>query len=145
MLKKNNSFLGQGWAFPIRFNPEFGSVDLVKDEEDIRQSIRIILGTIPGERALFPAFGSNMRDYVFESNDPTHITILKDAIYDALLFFEPRIKIEKIEMIEEEVGTGASLNHQNGIVHIQITYSVIITNTRSNIVYPFHLSEGTNL
>lgn len=145
MKQKNNSFLGQGWAFPIKFNKEFGSVELAFDEEDIRQSIRIILGTIPGERALFPKFGCNIREYVFESNDVTHITILKDIIYDALLFFEPRIKVKKIDILDNPNNQGVVDAHLNGRVDIHVEYTVIITNTRSNLVYPFHLTEGTNV
>ena len=50
------SFLGRGWAFPFRVDP-VGAPELVSDEEDIRQSILIILGTDPGERVMRPEFG----------------------------------------------------------------------------------------
>lgn len=137
MKEKSNSFLGKGWAFPPAFNYEMGTVETVEDEEDIKQSLRIILGTIPGERVMFPTFGCPVRSFVFESNDPTHMTMLKDAIYDALLFNEPRIKLEKIEITED--------TEENGLIHIHVYYTVIITNTRNNIVFPFYIKEGTNL
>ena len=137
MKDKYNSFLGQGWAFPPTFNYERGTTELVKYEKDIEESIGIILGTIPGERVMFPTFGCPIRKFVFETNSPTHMTMLKDAVYDALLFNEPRIKIENIEIKDD--------TYEQGLINIHIFYSVIITNTRSNVVFPFYFKEGTNL
>ncbi len=143
MKTKSDSFLGNGWAFPPEFNFEMGTTKTVADEDDIQQSLKIILGTIPGERIMFPTFGCGIRKFVFESNDPTQMSMLKDAIYDAILYNEPRIKLEKIEIndktnIKEDT-------HLEGLVHIHINYTVIITNTRSNMVFPFYFNEGTNL
>jgi uncharacterized protein len=137
MNEKDDPFLGRGWAFPPAFNFELGTVETVAAEEDIRQSIRIIIETIPGERIMFTTFGCGIRKYVFESNDPTHMSMLKDAIYDALLYNEPRIKLEKIDI--------DNYNQNEGLIHIHIFYTIIITNTRSNMVYPFYVNEGTNL
>ena len=137
MKDKYNSFLGQGWAFPPTFNFERGTTELLENEKDIIESIKIILGTIPGERVMFPTFGCPIWKFVFESNNATQMTMLKDAVYDALLFNEPRIKVEKIE-IEDNT-------YEQGLINIHVLYTVIITNTRSNIVYPFYFKEGTNL
>ncbi len=137
MKKEYDSFLGRGWAFPPAFNYDRGTLETVEDEEDIRESIRLILGTIPGERVMFPGFGCSIRKFVFESNNPTQISMLKDAVYDALLYNEPRIKVEQIEIKDE--------TYEKGLIHINIFYTVIITNTRNNMVYPFYFKEGTNL
>jgi uncharacterized protein len=137
MKKDFDSFLGRGWAFPPAFNYDRGTLETVEDEEDIRESIRLILGTIPGERVMFPGFGCSIRKFVFESNNPTQISMLKDAVYDALLYNEPRIKVEQIEIKDE--------TYEKGLIHINIFYTVIITNTRNNMVYPFYFKEGTNL
>ncbi len=137
MNEKNNSFLGRGWAFPPGFQYEMGTVETVEDEEDIKQSLGIILGTIPGERVMFPTLGCGIQKFVFESNDPTQISMLKDAIYDSILYHEPRIKLETIDIKDD--------TQIYGLLHIYIFYTVIITNTRSNMVFPFYFKEGTNL
>jgi len=137
MNEKDDSFLGRGWAFPPAFNFELGTVETVSAEEDIRQSIRIIIETIPGERIMFSTFGCGIRKFVFESNDPTHMSMLKDSIYDALLYYEPRIKLDKIDITDD--------TQVSGLIHIHIFYTIIITNTRSNMVFPFYIKEGTNL
>jgi phage baseplate assembly protein W len=137
MKQNNKSFLGRGWAFPPAFNFEIGTTDLVEEENDIQQSLTIILGTIPGERIMRPIFGCAIRNFVFESNDPTHKTMLKDAVYDALLYNEPRIKVEEIN-IEDDT-------QEFGRFNIHVLYTIIITNTRNNMVYQFYFKEGTNL
>lgn len=137
MKDKYDSFLGQGWAFPPAFNYERGTTELVGNEKDIEESIQIILGTIPGERVMFPTFGCPIQKFVFESNSATQKTMLKDAVYDALLFNEPRIKVEKIDINDDTI--------EHGTIYIHVFYTVIITNTRNNIVFPFYFKEGTNL
>ena len=137
MDKDTKNFLGKGWAFPPSFELDSKWVEMVSAEEDIRQSIRIILGTMPSERVMDPKFGCDMFRYVFETDDPTYLTMLRDTIYDALLYYEPRIKVSEIQFGKERL--------PEGVLHISISYIVIITNTRSNMVYPFYFKEGTNL
>lgn len=137
MNERDNSFLGRGWAFPPAFNRNMGIVEMVEQDSDIKESLRIIIGTIPGERVMFPQFGCNIRKYVFEVTDPTHISMMKDTIYAAILDNEPRVKIDSIEIHDD--------SQEHGLVHIHLNYTIITTNTRSNMVYPFYFKEGTNL
>ncbi len=148
MIMKDNTdlFLGKGWAFPPVFDKYSQTVHMVANEEDIKESIHIILGTIPGERLMFPQFGCGIRKFIFESNDPTQMTMLKDTVYLALLYNEPRIKVEDIEVHETiNASNSEDIGRLNGKIYLHISYTVIITNTRNNMVYPYYLNEGTNL
>ncbi|TVP46480.1 MAG: hypothetical protein EA341_13675 [Mongoliibacter sp.] len=137
MDESSNNFLGKGWSFPPSFDIDSRMVEMASAETDIEQSIRIILGTIPTERVMEPKFGCDVLSFVFETSDPTYMTLLRDTIYDALLYFEPRIKVEEIRFGKEKL--------QKGILLINVNYTVIITNSRSNMVFPFYINEGTNL
>lgn len=137
MKDTDKLFLGKGWAFPPEFNKGNNSPKMVEQELDISQSIRIILGTIPGERIMFPEFGCGIHKYVFETMDATHMSMLRDAVYDALLYHEPRIKDVKVDVVRDF--------DIDGLVKIYIDYEIIVTNSRSNIVFPFYLKEGTNV
>ena len=64
-------FLGRGWAMPVAIEPRTGRVASVQHEEDIRQSIRIILETSPGERVMRPNFGCGIHEMVFDAIDST--------------------------------------------------------------------------
>jgi phage baseplate assembly protein W len=137
MENSEKAFLGNGWAFPPSFDIEKKTVRMVSEEEDIRQSILIILRTIPGERVMSPNFGCGIIKRVFETTDATSLSILRDLIYDSLLFFEPRIKSEDIHIVPDKKILGKLLIH--------ISFKIIITNTRNNMVFPFYAKEGTNL
>jgi phage baseplate assembly protein W len=138
MGTSKQSFLGTGWGFPPSFDRVNHRVRLVADAEDIAESIRIILGTTPGERVMQPTFGCPLSRLVFEKVDAAMIAELNHMIRFALLEFEPRINFIAADVLDRE--------ELDGIIHIAVHYSIVITNTRHNLVFPFYLNgEGTNI
>jgi len=131
------SFIGRGWKFPPTFDNYGKGVRMCSDEDDIKESIEIILGTTPGERVMQPDFGCHLKKLVFEVSGAKLNNEIKDMILYALLTFEPRIKDISIEILDD--------NSNNGTIFAQINYRIITTNTRHNIVYPFYFLEGTNI
>lgn len=131
------SFLGTGWGFPPAFEKETKKVSMVSNETDIAESLHILLSTEPGERLMRPEYGCNLRKFIFERHDASFIAGLNHTINQAILNFEPRI-----DFIDAKVITS---NELDGIIHIEVNYKIIITNTRHNLVFPFYLLEGTNL
>jgi phage baseplate assembly protein W len=132
------SFLGTGWSFPPTFMRHPAQVRLVSEEKDIYESIYIILSTTPGERILQPEFGCDLKRLAFEINDSTLIATFDHLIYNALLNFEPRVNYIDTLIIDR--------NELDGVLHLQVNFTIITTNTRHNIVYPFYLQgEGTNV
>src|SRR5688500_9519689 len=99
-MDEHKDFLGRGWAFPVDIDPRTGRVALAEYEEDIRQAIRIILETAPGERVMRPDFGCGIHELVFASLDATVLQRVRSTVEDALRRFEPRI-----EMIGVDVDT----------------------------------------
>jgi phage baseplate assembly protein W len=130
------SFLGTGWSFPPEFSRR-GRVVMVSAEEDIRQSLLILLSTTPGERVMQPNFGCGIKSHIYETINETTITILKDLIRRAILFFEPRVTLESI--------VDDSSNAMEGRLDFMIVYTIISANTRHNIVYPFYFREGSDV
>jgi phage baseplate assembly protein W len=66
---RNREHLGVGWSFPIR--PVSGRLTYARHEDDVEQAIGIILETTRRERVMRPAFGSELRTFVFESSSPS--------------------------------------------------------------------------
>lgn len=137
MNKVFNSFLGTGWSFPPTFNHETGSVELVSNEEDIRQSLNILLSTTLGERVMQPKYGCDLTNYVFESLNSSVIGYLKDRVKNAILYYEPRIIAEKIEVTAAE-----SFDLIEGKFTISIEYTIPGTNSRFNYVYDYYKNEA---
>jgi uncharacterized protein len=135
-VDKDSSFLGTGWNFPPEFSKR-GTVHMVNADQDIRQSLLIILSTDLGERVMQPSFGCGLKSQIYENINESSITVLKDLIQRAILFYEPRVKLESID-------TDLSGAYE-GRLDFMIVYNIIATNTRHNIVYPFYLLEGTDV
>ncbi len=131
------SFLGRGWDFPPAFDHQGRSVRLVEGEDDIRQSLQILLATNLGERLLRPAFGWRRDALLFEPLSTSFATFLKREIETAVLFFEPRIELGKVNF--------ATRADVEGVIEIRLDYTIRATNSRSNLVFPFYLDEATNL
>lgn len=137
MEEEDKSFLGTGWAFPPTFNIATGSVEMARQEEDIKQSLNILLSTSKGERVMQPQYGCNLTDYMFESLSSTLIGYIKDRVRNAILYYEPRIIVEKIEVTSEE-----SFELIEGKFTIIIEYSIPGTNSRFNYVYDYYKNEA---
>lgn len=135
-MKPPKTFLGVGWKFPPTFNKKTNSVEMVLDESDIDQSLQILLATRPGERVMMPDFGCDLRILAFENIDPNTLGEARSLVEKSILNYEPRITIENITLEPDTL---------QGIIHIKLDYTIRKTNTRTNIVFPYYLTEGTEL
>lgn len=135
-MAQNNQFLGTGWGFPIAFEHQGRAVRMAEGEEDIRQSLHILLSTALGERALRPTFGWKRDALLFEPLSTSYAAYLTREIKTAVLFFEPRIELNKLSF---------DTTTSEGMIEIRMDYTVRTTNTRSNLVYPFYINEATNV
>lgn len=127
-------FLGTGWGFPVQADPLSGQIQMVSQEEDIKQAIRLILMTRQGERVMRPDFGCRIYDFAFGTTDYTSLSRMRHAVEEALKLWEPRITD-----VEAEVSV---VNGESGLLQIKIAYRVRSTNNPYNLVFPFYLNEG---
>lgn len=133
----DKAFLGTGWSFPPAFDRQLKSVSMVSGIEDINESLDILLSTSLGERVMQPRYGANLKDYQFEGLNPTMISYLRDLIERAILFYEPRIRVDKVSVSEKD-----TFDLLEGRLIIEIDYTISAVNTRFNYVYDFYLREA---
>jgi phage baseplate assembly protein W len=131
------SFLGTGWSFPPEFNNITGTVELVSNVDDINQSLQILLSTSLGERVMQPKYGCNMTEYIFEPLSSTMIGYLKERVTNSIMFYEPRIIAENIDVTGED-----STDLFEGRFTISVEYSIPGVNSRFNFVYDYYLNEA---
>jgi phage baseplate assembly protein W len=127
---RSKEFLGQGLAFPLQVNAR-GEVALVRGERDIEQSIRIILGTQPGERVMRPEFGCRAHELLFEPRTVATETLLRRYVSEALRRWEPRITVQAVNVFTSQ--------ELDGALFAEVTYVIKATHDRRSIVYPFFL------
>ena len=133
---KDIAFLGTGWSFPPQFSRQNRRVAMTSGEEDIKRSLEILLTTSLGERVMVPEYGCDMRQLLYEPISTTLKTYISELIRNAILYYEPRIKLDKVKI--------DPYKEQEGYVIIDLEYTIKTTNSRSNFVYPFYLDEATN-
>jgi phage baseplate assembly protein W len=125
----SEEFIGSGWAFPMRTDAT-GSIALVSHDREIEESIRLIVGTAPGERPMRPEYGCAIHDYVFASIDPDTTGRIGGEVRAALVRWEPRIEVQGVDVTIDP--------KDQTLVYIDIRYSVGDTNDPRNLVFPFY-------
>ncbi|SEV87717.1 GPW/gp25 family protein [Natrinema salifodinae] len=128
-----DDFLGTGWQYPVT-SDQRGDIELSDAEADIREAIRIILGTAKGERIMRPEFGCDIHDHVYSSASPSTLNLIESSVREALVRWEPRIDVEDL--------TARTDAEDPNRILIEIDYRVRTTNSLANMVYPFHITEG---
>ncbi len=94
-----------------------------------------MLATGLGERVLQEDYGCDLTSLLFEEMDQGLINSLNRIIADAILFHEPRIKLDRLDISVDEA--------EAGLLFISLEYTIQSTNSRFNMVYPFYLNEAT--
>jgi phage baseplate assembly protein W len=125
-----SDIIGSGLAFPLAVDHR-GGIALARGEDDTAQAIRIILGTVPGERPMRPEFGCAIHDFVFDIIDAELVGKIDTAVRVALDRWEPRIDLESIDFDLSRMA--------DGVIEIWIAYSIRATSRLHNLVYPFYV------
>ena len=131
-MADNRDHLGKGWRFPVSVNLT-GGVSSSAFEENVRQSIFIILGTAPGERINRPDFGCRIHDLMFAPNNP--MTAARAEIYceEAIYKYEPRVDSVKVRATQNP--------GQPNVLDLKVEYVISTTNVPRNLVFPFYLQD----
>lgn len=131
-------FLARGWSFPPAFDPFAGGAVMREAEEHIKQSIRLILSIMPGERPMVPDFGCNLLRYAFAPVDVTMATRIELEVQRALLRFEPRIVVDQVTAVPGDASG-------QRVIVITVAYTIRSTNRRDNVVFPYHCHESAGV
>lgn len=129
----DQEFLGIGWAFPPTFTPGGAEVNMVSGAADIHESLQILFSTSLGERVMRDDYGCDLQTLLFEEIDQNLLNALNSLISNAILYHEPRIKLDKLDIAESE--------DEPGLLLISLEYTIRSTNSRFNMVYPFYIYE----
>lgn len=133
-MDASKDFLGRGFSFPPKIDPATGKFVMAEAEEDIQQSIYIILMTRLKERAMLPKFGTDLSSYIYDVPDPTFENLLCMEVLNALVKYEHRI--QDIDVSIDDI------NLAKGAIYIRIKYFVRATNNPNNLVFPYYIEEG---
>lgn len=126
----SDDIIGRGWAFPPRLDHR-GRMATVSGEQEIEESIRIILMTSPGQRVMRPEFGCRLNEIVFAPNNLQTIAQAERFVRLALGRWEPRIQVEQVNASPDPEDAARML--------INVRYTIRSTHSSRSLVYPFYL------
>ena len=126
----SEAFIGAGWSYPVRTEAS-GDIALVTGDEELSESIRLIIGTALGERPMHPEFGCAIHDFVFAGVDqnvagklPTRCASHSCGGSHVLMSLVSKLPFTILEQ---------------SLLYIDIVYSRKGTNDPRNLVFPFYV------
>ena len=129
------NFLGTGWTFPPTFSRQSAAVVMSSDVANIKECLWVLFATNLGERIMLATYGSGLRRKVFATLTEMLVNDIRSLIAQAILDWEPRIDVLRVDVQE--------VSPLDVELAISVDFVVRQTNARSNLVYPFYLSEAT--
>lgn len=97
-------------------NPFTKDISPVTNEECIKQSVKNIVLTVPGEKFFKPQFGSKISQLLFEPLDPFLIDAIKSEILNTVSNYEKRVVVTNIRCIPD---------YENNAISVSLEYQVI--------------------
>jgi phage baseplate assembly protein W len=124
---------GKGMAFPPRVGAD-GRIAWSEGEANVREAMRVILMTEPGERLRLPDFGAGLGRFLFEPNILATHTQMRQRIADALKRWEPRIQVEDVDVQADGVDPQAAI--------ATITYRLVATQALERVALAVSVGTG---
>jgi uncharacterized protein len=126
-------FVGRGWKLPMGVTAN-GSVATVGGRANLEKAMQVVLRTYLGERPMRPAFGSRLRDFLFDGVTDDNATAIATEVRRALESCEPRAVVDDVQVTPSDGPTGR--------FDIEIFYSIRGSNDEHNLVVPFYTIPG---
>ena len=123
-MSNSSNIFGRSLSFPLRTGAD-GRLVWSEGEDNIRESIVVILKTEPGERLALSGFGAGLGRFLFEPNNAATHALIEQAITGSLARWEGRIQVEAVEVVTDPADLSAAL--------ATITYRLVATNGRERI------------
>ena len=122
-------FIGAGIRFPLEVD-HTGRLAWATGADALDRSLRVIIATARGERAMRPEFGCAIWDLLFSPVNANTLGLMAQATREAIAQWEPRVTLEDVQVTPDAADPA--------LVLIEVSYRVKATNDRRNLVYPFY-------
>jgi phage baseplate assembly protein W len=121
---------GRGLSFPPRVGAD-GRLAVSADEDNVRESIRLVLLTEPDERLMREEFGCGLRRFLFEPNTATTRALIRDRVAQAIGRWEPRVALDDVT-VEADPGNAR-------LVAVTILFRLVATQAAGRVALTLEL------
>jgi len=109
-----------------------GGIEMVEEEESVRQAILLLLATAPGERVMRPEYGCDLQRLVFSPNDDTTAGLAAHYVHRAIARWEPRVQVLRLDASRAEEDPSR--------LDLHLEYRVRATQRVERLIFPLSLS-----
>lgn len=124
---------GKGMSFPPRVGAD-GHVAWSEGDDNVRESIRVILMTEQNERLRLPEFGAGLGRYLFEPNTTATRFLLQERIAEAITRWEARVRVESVTVEADPDDAEAAV--------ATVVYRLVATQQRERLTLTVSLSSA---
>jgi phage baseplate assembly protein W len=127
-----NDFIGRRLSFPVRLDDR-NLLAMVGGDTAIRQSLYIIIMTVPGERVMRPDFGCQIHELIFYPANAETAALAERYVREAVMRWEPRITLHDVIVTP----SGGAV----GELWIELRYEIKGQNDPRSMVFPYYLVQ----
>ena len=121
-LKKSRSFKD----FSVNFarNPFTDDLSVVHNDNSIKQAVKNIILTSPGEKPFQPLIGSSVNRLLFEPLDAFTADAVAEEIRTTINQYEPRVKLTNVDVTPINEGNKLNVSLEYKIVGLPIVETI---------------------
>lgn len=121
-FKQSRSFLDLNIA--LSRNPFTDDVSSVKNDNAIKQAVKNLVLTTPGEKPFQPLIGSKVSNLLFEPLDAFTADAIQDEIINTINQYEPRVELTEVSVKPIYEGNKFSIEIEYRIVGLPVVETI---------------------
>lgn len=121
-FKKSRSF--KDISTNLVRNPFTKDVSAVSNEDAIKQAVKNLVLTVPGEKLFNPRYGSRVSQLLFEPLDPFLIDAIQAEILNTIKNYEKRVVVTELECLPDYDSNSIEVTLEYQIIGLPITQTV---------------------
>tara|TARA_B100001250_G_scaffold318317_1_gene280969 strand:+ start:36 stop:455 length:420 start_codon:yes stop_codon:yes gene_type:complete len=86
-------------AIALGKNPFTDDTNVVKNDNAVKQAIKNLILTVPGEKPFNPLIGSKVQNLLFEPLDPFVADQIRDEVINTINQYEPRVELIQVSVM----------------------------------------------
>lgn len=128
-----NTPIPQVMSWPLDGIDENGRFSYATNDDSVREVIRNVLLTRPGERLRRRTFGAGITDFIHQNNNLTTRTMLANVVRKAVQQWETRVIVESVDVLPDQ--------QQLATMHIIIRYRMRHTRQMNQLTLSLDLNQ----
>jgi hypothetical protein len=128
-------------SLPLSLDSKFGFSQITSYKALVKQNLKMLLLTNPGEKLMDPAFGVGLKMYLFEMTDgsvilsPDTNTFITNSGESLNANIELRINDQVSKYLSYIIISGISMTFEDNTMRIMVEYLIPQINSRDSFLY----------